>query len=196
MNEYRIKEVKLGDDWKWTPQFRPCGAKHKWSQCLNDDGSRIYKDTGQSARHWLFWEEGSHLYEDAGKRGKVFIYDRDGDKIEESQLGQESDELAEQVSQANIADGKPKYELFICNCGDVNHQFVVTADDKYGEVEVFVEVRLNRNLPWYKRLVKGLTYIFGIGKPSIFGDYDEIILDKSHIEGLQKVIEVLKQKED
>jgi hypothetical protein len=87
---------------------------------------------------------------------------------------------------------RPKQQLFICDCGDVNHQFVITTDENFGETNVYVEVKLNRNLPWYRRVVKGLQYIFGIGKPSILGDYDEVILNKSHIEGLEKTIEVLK----
>ena len=88
---------------------------------------------------------------------------------------------------------EPRYQLFVCDCGDVNHQFIITTDENYGETNVYVEVKLNRNLPWYRRLVKGLKYIFGIGSPSVFGDYDEVILNKSHIDGLLKTIEVLKK---
>ena len=91
---------------------------------------------------------------------------------------------------------RPKHQLFICDCEDVSHQFIITTDQFYGETNVYVEVKLNRNLPWYRRIVKGFQYIFGIGKPSIFGDYDEIILNKSHIEGLEKTIEVLKNAKE
>ena len=83
------------------------------------------------------------------------------------------------------------HDLFVCDCGDISHQFVISTYKTFGDTSVVVEVRLNRNLPWYKRLIKGLTYIFGIGKPSRFGDYDEVILDKSHIPALKKTIETL-----
>lgn len=91
---------------------------------------------------------------------------------------------------------EPKYELFVCNCGDINHQFVVTVDENCGEKDVFLEVRLNRYLSFWGRLRNAIRYLLKLSPPCRFGDYDCIILNKSHIEGLERVIDELKTLED
>lgn len=84
------------------------------------------------------------------------------------------------------------YQLFVCSCGDVSHQFVATYDNDDPDWDkVYLEVKLNRNLPWYKRLCVAFRYLF-LRTPSRFGDYDEVILDKSHIPALEKLIDALK----
>lgn len=80
--------------------------------------------------------------------------------------------------------------LFVCDCGDVTHQFVVIIDNyKNSDPEVFVEVKLNP-LPFWKRLIHGIKYIFGY--KCRFGDFNEICLNKSHISNLEKIVETLK----
>lgn len=83
-------------------------------------------------------------------------------------------------------------ELFICDCGDVSHQFVVTMDLDPDWQHVSVEVKLNRNLPWWKRLCVAFRYLFLL-TPSRFGDYDEVLLSKEHVESLQRVVDALKK---
>ncbi len=86
-------------------------------------------------------------------------------------------------------------ELFICDCGDVSHQFIVSIDLDPDWQHVSVEVKLNRNLPWWKRLCVALRYLFLL-TPSRFGDYDEVLLSKEHAEPLQWVVDALKKLDE
>ena len=68
---------------------------------------------------------------------------------------------------------KEERTLFVCECGDVAHQFVVShwSDDE----EVFVAVKLYRgNI--LERIGKAFRYVFGM--PCKYGDFDEVILNK------------------
>lgn len=83
-------------------------------------------------------------------------------------------------------------ELFLCDCNDIHHQFVVTIDPDPEWEMVSIEVMLNRNLPFWKRLWAGLKYIFA-NKPSRFGYFDEIILQKKDADRLQKVVDAVRK---
>ena len=83
-------------------------------------------------------------------------------------------------------------ELFICDCNDIHHQFVVTIDPDPGWEMVAIEIMLNRNLPFWKRFWAGLKYIFA-NKPSRFGYFDEIILKKKDADRLQKVVDAVRK---
>ena len=74
-------------------------------------------------------------------------------------------------------------ELFVCMCEDVQHQFVVSTFDD--EPEIFVSVKLTRGNLW-ERLRNAFKYIFG--KPCIYGDFDEVILDEVNIERLMNIL--------
>lgn len=90
----------------------------------------------------------------------------------------------------------PKYELFVCDCGDVNHQFVAIIDESEEPPDVYVEVRLNRYLGFWHRLINSIRYLFKIGNPSRFGDYDCVLLNKSHVKGFEKIIEALNKHQE
>ena len=61
-------------------------------------------------------------------------------------------------------------ELFICYCGNVEHQLIVTKDEDF----LYFQVHLAM-LPWWKRIYVGVRYIFGYR--SSCGDFDDIIFD-------------------
>lgn len=78
--------------------------------------------------------------------------------------------------------------LFVCDCGDIEHQFVIdTINNKYEDnPEIYIQVHLSNNLCWYQRIWYGLLYIFG--KQSKYGAFGEVILD--HYDA-NRLIEVL-----
>ncbi len=82
-------------------------------------------------------------------------------------------------------------ELFVCDCGDIHHQMVVTIDTDPDWRMACVEVKLNRNLPFWKRICVAFRYLFG-KKPSIYGDFDEIILSYKDADRLQKIVDILR----
>lgn len=89
-----------------------------------------------------------------------------------------------------------RHEIFVCDCGDVNHQFVVSIDKNEIPPDIYVEVKLNRYLPFWRRLVNAIRYLFKVGSPSRFGDYECVLLNKSHAEGLQRVVNLLNLRKD
>ncbi len=95
-----------------------------------------------------------------------------------------------------VSCNEPKRELFVCDCGDINHQFVVTVNENQGDKDVFLEVRLNRYLSFWGRLINAIRYLFKLSPPCRFGDYDCIILNKSHIDGLERIVRELKTLKD
>lgn len=69
-------------------------------------------------------------------------------------------------------------ELFVCDCGDISHQFVVSwcpDDSDYNDLMYF-EIHLNQTKGFWKRLWIAIQYVFG--HRSNFGAFDEILLNK------------------
>ena len=82
-------------------------------------------------------------------------------------------------------------ELFICQCGDPSHQFIITADtDNTKGACAFVSVHLNREHNIFKRMWTAIKYVFG--RRSIHGDFDEVIIKPNDAEKLQKVVDFLR----
>ena len=82
-------------------------------------------------------------------------------------------------------------ELLICNCSSIEHQLVFStiADDP--DRWVYVHVHLC-GCPFFQRLWAGLKYIFGY--KCKYGNFEEVILDESHADQLQKIVDYLKGK--
>lgn len=79
-------------------------------------------------------------------------------------------------------------ELVVCSCGNTEHQIIFTTFPD----EDFVSATIHlTKLSFLQRLKLGIKYIFGY--QSRYGAFDEIILDKSHISSLEKVINKLKE---
>ena len=83
-------------------------------------------------------------------------------------------------------------ELFICQCGDPSHQFIIAADKETTEGPcAFISVHLSREHNIFKRMWYAIKYVFGAR--SIYGDFDEIIINPNDADRLQKVVDFLKR---
>ena len=81
-------------------------------------------------------------------------------------------------------------ELFICECHDISHQFIIQADPIEDEApRVYLSVHLNRDHNPLKRLWTALKYVFG--HRSILGDFDEVIINPNDAVRLQNVVDYL-----
>lgn len=79
-------------------------------------------------------------------------------------------------------------ELFICQCGDPSHQFIISSDKEFDSI--VVSVHLNRDHNIFKRMWNALRYVFG--RRSIYGDFDEILINPEDAGRLQTVVDHLK----
>jgi hypothetical protein len=70
-----------------------------------------------------------------------------------------------------------KPELFICDCGDVEHQFIISHDSE--DKEIYISVHLANYMSFFQRIITAIKYIFG--KKSIYGAFDVVILNKDQI---------------
>lgn len=77
--------------------------------------------------------------------------------------------------------------LFVCDCGDLEHQFVVSYFDDDLDF-TYVHVYLKK-MPLWSRLKAGLAYIFG--KQSRYGAFGEVLLTP---EQCVQLADVLKQR--
>ena len=81
-------------------------------------------------------------------------------------------------------------ELFICQCHDVQHQFIIRTVDFDETPEVFLSIFLYP-ASFFKRIVYAVKYIFG--HRSVFGHFDEIIIKPEDAPRLQKVVDMLEE---
>ena len=85
---------------------------------------------------------------------------------------------------------KSRKELFVCDCGDLDHQFVVQWMSDYpdeDDKEIFITVHLSQSYSFWKKLKAAFRYLFSKDR-SRFGDFDEIILDLEEANRLKNVI--------
>lgn len=78
-------------------------------------------------------------------------------------------------------------ELFVCDCGDIEHQLVISQFED--EPEIYVSVHLVKPFSFWDKLKTAWNYVFG--KPCIYGHFDEVILDE---EKQQRLLNILKTK--
>lgn len=76
--------------------------------------------------------------------------------------------------------------LFVCSCHNIEHQLIVSIDDEWDEVFIFVHLYPH---PLHKRIINAIKYIFGYR--SSFGDFDEIMLSK---EDTKRLVDLLSTK--
>lgn len=83
-------------------------------------------------------------------------------------------------------------ELFICECHDTSHQFIISADPLTVEFpEVYVSIHLNRDHNIFRRMWTAMKYVFGMR--STLGDFDEVIIKPEDADRLQGVVDYLKK---
>lgn len=82
-----------------------------------------------------------------------------------------------------------KTSLVLCDCGSAEHQLIIHHDleDKL----VFVHFHLNKR-PFWRRVILGIKYIFGYR--SRYGHFDEIVLNSTHAEQFQNLVDTLKDE--
>lgn len=74
------------------------------------------------------------------------------------------------------------------SCCSLDHQVVITLNK--GIVTLQVHLQNYRNI--FQRIAVAIKYVFGYR--SKYGDWDELILDESHISQLEEVVLYLKGK--
>lgn len=82
-------------------------------------------------------------------------------------------------------------ELFICKCGNVEHQLIFSHSDDKDDKEIYLSVHLIPDNFW-RRIKNAVKYI--LGYRSRYGHFDEFILDPEDADKLQKVVTILKNK--
>lgn len=82
-----------------------------------------------------------------------------------------------------------KTDLLICTCSSAEHQVVVTTFDN--EPEVYLSIHLTKHSFW-KRIKEGIKYIFGY--QCIYGAFEEVILDSTHIPQIENILKHLKNE--
>ena len=75
-------------------------------------------------------------------------------------------------------------KVFWCDCGDMGHSVCFDKDED-GFVSVYYQ--MNHFRPWYKRLVLGVKYIFGIN--TFDYHYLDIVLSKKEATELKEYLE-------
>jgi len=81
-------------------------------------------------------------------------------------------------------------EHFDCDCTSPDHQVIFTAwqeDNEHWDEEMFVHVSLKESLPWYKRVVAAVLYVFGL--PAWRWHYDDVVLDKEAAERMRAFLD-------
>lgn len=78
-------------------------------------------------------------------------------------------------------------EILICACSSDEHQIILHKDEDCKMVYCSIHLV---NLPFFKRLVMAIKYIFGY--KCMYGNFEEFILNKCHINKLENLINFLK----
>lgn len=73
-----------------------------------------------------------------------------------------------------------------CQCSDFNHTFRFTLDPSDGEL--WLDVRLNRYEPWYRRVWIAVRYVFK--RPEAYGHYDITMLREEDYDRISKLFDV------
>lgn len=82
-------------------------------------------------------------------------------------------------------------ELLLCQCGDPSHQLIVYYDDNDEAPCVYVSVHLTPERNFFKRLWRGIKYVFS-NERSIYGDFDEIIIRTEDLSKVERIVDTLK----
>lgn len=76
-------------------------------------------------------------------------------------------------------------EIMICACSSVEHQIIISKWNDDGYKHAYLMIHLNK-LPFFKRLIHGLKYIFGY--KCKYGDFEEFIIDDKNVNKLKEIV--------
>lgn len=82
-----------------------------------------------------------------------------------------------------------EHEIVICKCENVEHQIVFSYFPEDNEREIYMSIYLNPMYGFFKRIWVALKYIFGY--KSMYGHFDEIIIDSHSSDKLIKILKYL-----
>lgn len=90
-----------------------------------------------------------------------------------------------------------KRELFVCKCGNIEHQLILQWDDEWAVEdekfkEVWVEVHLCNHRQWWKRVVPAIRHV--LGYKSRYGQYDSIGLDKDQLDHMVQTLQTARKE--
>jgi hypothetical protein len=98
------------------------------------------------------------------------------------------DDLMEENYKIDNVEDRSRSEIIICECNNTQHQMVFHYDEADNYPTVYAHVHLNK-LPFFKRLVYGIKYIFGY--QSRYGAFDEFIVDNRDIKKFKEIVKYL-----
>ena len=77
--------------------------------------------------------------------------------------------------------------LFVCDCGSLEHQFVVSCFNDDDDIDDWVYVSIHlAPVAWYKRVWEAVKYV--MGKRSRYGAFEEMILGEESCQELGTVL--------
>ncbi len=82
-------------------------------------------------------------------------------------------------------------DILLCDCESPEHLMLFYFEGIESYPMVYVSIHLKK-LPWYKRVIHGIKYIFG--HQSKYGAFDEFILNKDDKHKLEGIIKYLDSK--
>lgn len=82
-----------------------------------------------------------------------------------------------------------KYNTIICKCNNIEHQIIFVCDLLEDDKQVYLNIHLIPERNIFKRIKNAIKYIFG--HRSIYGDFDEFILDSSYANELLDIVNYL-----
>jgi len=76
--------------------------------------------------------------------------------------------------------------VMICDCHSMEHNIILVKEDDEDYPMFSIGVSKNPYLPFWKRIINGLRYIFVIGDSQ--HDYTEVLLNDKNVEKLKSFI--------
>ena len=85
-------------------------------------------------------------------------------------------------------------ELFVCECKDPSHQFIVRGYDFKDEKEVYMSIYLSRDHSIFRRIWTAFKYL--IGYRCTYEHFGETIIDLNDTDRLQAIVDYLKELQE
>jgi hypothetical protein len=79
--------------------------------------------------------------------------------------------------------------LLVCDCSSREHQIIIEHESDCSMV--FCHIHLAKRSFW-RRIIPAIKYIFGYN--CRYGHFEEFVFGIEHIDGLQKVVDLLKAR--
>ena len=82
-------------------------------------------------------------------------------------------------------------QVIDCACHSDEHILLFSKNDEEDYKCVYLSYHLQNDY-WYKRIWKGIKYIFGF--KSKYGNFGEVIIDKSNIDKFEEIVNFINHK--